>query len=97
MNIIQRRENMNVSNYETVCNLGETSNPVNLSKRTKVRCISNDESQSRWGGNDSAKDFLTIGEVYTLDRAPEVHTWHTKYYLEEVPGKKFNSVQFEVI
>jgi hypothetical protein len=88
---------MDMSNYEVVCDLGETSNAANIGKGTKVRCISNDESQSRWGGNDSAKDFLTIGDIYTLDRAPEVHSWHTKYYLEELPGKKFNSVQFEIV
>lgn len=66
-----------------------------MEKGSKVRCISVDEDQSRWGGNDSAEEYLTIGEVYTLAQDPEVHAWHTKYYLEEVPGKVFNSVQFE--
>ncbi len=66
-----------------------------MEEGSKVRCISVDEDQSRWGGNDSAEEYLTIGEVYTLAQDPEVHAWHTKYYLEEVPGKVFNSVQFE--
>jgi hypothetical protein len=63
----------------------------------KVRCISTDESQSRWGGNDSAEKYLEAGKIYTLSRDPEIHSWHTKFYLEEVPGRKFNSVQFEEV
>ena len=66
-----------------------------LHKGSKVRCISTDEEQSRWGGNGSAVEYLTIDNIYTLDREPEEHSWHTKYYLAEVPGKCFNSVQFE--
>ena len=75
--------------------IGEQTN--NPTKGSKVKCISIDEDQSNWGGNSSAKDFLIIGNIYTLDRDPEIHSWHTKYYLAEVPGKKFNSVQFEVV
>lgn len=66
-------------------------------KGSKVRCISVDERQSRWGGCAMAHEYLTIGKVYTLSRDPEVHSWHTKLYLEEVPGKAFNSVQFEEV
>jgi hypothetical protein len=40
--------------------------------------------------------YLTLGEVYTLDREEE-HSWHTKYYLKEFPGLKFNSVNFEEV
>lgn len=68
-----------------------------MEKGAKVRCVSTDEDQSRWGGNDSAKEYLQIGEIYTLAENPEVHTWHTKLTFEEVPGKKFNSVQFELV
>lgn len=70
---------------------------ADFKKGSKVRCISVDEAQSRWGGNDSAAEYLEIGKVYILARDPEVHSWHTKLYLEEVPGKKFNSVQFEEV
>jgi hypothetical protein len=50
--------------------------------------------QVRWGANDDPRGVLKDGKVYTLARR-EVHTWHTKYHLEEVPWKKFNSVHFE--
>lgn len=68
-----------------------------MRKGSKVMCISTDRDQSQWGGNDSAEEYLAIGGIYTLSRDPEVHSWHTKLYLEEVPGKKFNSVQFEEV
>jgi hypothetical protein len=68
-----------------------------IGKGTKVKCISIDDDQSRWGGNSMAKDFLSIGDVYTLSREPEVHSWHTKYYLEEFPNERFNSAQFKVV
>lgn len=86
---------IDISNLEVVEELGNTH--VKAGKGSRVRCISVDEFQSRWGNNDSAEEYLTIGEIYTLSREPEVHSWHTKYYLEEVPGKKFNSVQFEAV
>lgn len=82
--------------YKVISELGEINTKV-ITKGSKVRCISTDEHQSKWGGNDSAEKYLKIGEVYTLSKEPEVHSWHTKYYLEEVPGKKFNSVQFEEV
>jgi hypothetical protein len=60
----------------------------------KVRCVSTDKYQSNWGGNDDAEKYLKIGNVYTVEQTVE-HSWHTKVYLKELPGKKFNSVQFE--
>ncbi len=86
---------MYLNNLEVISKLGDSPSIAVLSKGSKVRCISDDDEATRWGGNDSPKDCLTIGKVYTLARDPEVHTWHTKYYLAEIPGKRFNSVQFE--
>jgi hypothetical protein len=88
---------MNINNFEVVCKLGEDVSNNHIGIGTKVRCISDSDNQSNWGGNDSAKEFLKIGEIYTLSKEPEVHSWHTKYYLKEVLGKKFNSVQFEIV
>jgi hypothetical protein len=39
------------------------------------------------------KANLVVGREYTLAKV-EVHSWHTKIWLEEVEGI-FNSVQFE--
>lgn len=87
---------MDINNLEIISTLGSTTS-AEIIKGSKVRCISVDDVQSRWGNNDSAKEYLTIGNIYTLAHDPEAHSWHTKYYLEEVPGKKFNSVQFEPV
>lgn len=51
------------------------------------------DEQVAWGGNDDPRKHLVSGESYTIDRI-ETHNWHTKIYLKEFPGKKFNSVCF---
>lgn len=40
-----------------------------------------------------ARDRLVLGGIYTVDRT-EIHTWHTKVFLEEVPDVGFNSCFF---
>lgn len=54
------------------------------------------DDQVNWGSNDDPRMYLTLGEVYTLDREEE-HSWHTKYYLKEFPDLRFNSVNFEEV
>ena len=85
---------MNIGKFEVIETLGCTSK---LTKGSRVKCVSVGEHASRWGSNSMAHMFLTVGEVYTLSKEPEVHSWHTKYYLEEFPAEKFNSAQFEGI
>lgn len=41
-----------------------------------------------------AAEHLTVGAVYTVERADE-EAWHTSYRLAEVPDVVFNSVLFE--
>jgi hypothetical protein len=48
-----------------------------------------------WGSNDDPKDYLVEGQEYEIEEL-EVHSYHTKVYLTEFPGKKFNSVHFEI-
>lgn len=62
----------------------------------RVRCISVDEVQSRWGNCDNAHEHLTVGNEYTVEKV-DVHSWHTKVFLKEIPGKAFNSVQFTIV
>lgn len=45
-----------------------------------------------WAGCDKGTDDM-IGQQYAVDRI-EVHSWHTKVYLREIPGRAFNSVSF---
>jgi len=63
----------------------------------KVRYIGASDGQVNYGGgSDDPRGLLKEGKIYTLQRK-EAHSWHTKYYLKEFPGKKFNSVCFEEV
>jgi len=52
--------------------------------------------QIRFGGCDDPRLLLTPGQEYEV-RWKEVHSFHTKYHLEQFPDKKFNSVHFEEV
>jgi len=67
---------------------------IDAPKGTKVKYIRPSDSIARYGGNDNPEGILKVGKTYTVDRT-EIHSWHTKVYLEEYPGKKFNSNHFE--
>jgi hypothetical protein len=59
-----------------------------------VKFTSADPEAARWGGNDNPiKAGLILGKTYNVE-AFEVYSWHTKIFLSEFPGKKFNSVHF---
>ena len=51
------------------------------------------DSQVRWGSHEDPKNLLEYGKEYELECA-EVHSWHTKIFLKDFPGKSFNSVWF---
>jgi hypothetical protein len=61
-------------------------------KGTKVVCVNQSKDTANWGSN-SNPELLEIGKVYTVDHT-EIHSWHTKVYLVELPGYKFNSSHF---
>lgn len=54
------------------------------------------DNQIKWGANDDSRPILQINKTYTL-KEKRIHSWHTKYILEEFPNKKFNSVHFEEV
>lgn len=54
------------------------------------------DAQVRWGGNDDPRGVLQEGVEYQVAEE-EVHSWHTKLHLTEVPGRKFNSVHFREV
>jgi len=63
-------------------------------KGDKVVFVSSSIEQVRWGGgNTDPEGILIKGNTYIVEKA-DVHTWHTKLYLEGIDGK-FNSVSFE--
>ena len=70
-------------------------------KGHKVRCIT---LSAGWKDeSDFYKQFLTVGNVYTVDYT-DVQNWNTNVYLEEIQNKNkinnrisFNSVFFEDI
>ena len=59
----------------------------------KVKFIGCSEAQHEWGNHTGDYTKLKIGKTYTV-REKEIHSWHTKIYLEEIAGS-FNSVCFE--
>jgi len=62
-------------------------------KQIKVRLVShNSDTQLKYGGHryTDTRDGLVEGQVYTV--TPEVHSWHTRYYIGDV---YYNSVCFE--
>jgi hypothetical protein len=49
----------------------------------------------KWGRNDDPGKLLTIGKSYRV-RDVEIHSCHTKVFLEGIEGK-FNSVSFQLL
>jgi len=49
-----------------------------------------------WGVDKENANYLKLGNIYTVDRT-EIHSFHTKVYLLEVPNIPFNSVWFEEV
>lgn len=66
---------------------------INVPKGTKVKFRKHDDVMRKWGSNDETRGTLKVGRTYTVDHT-EVHSWHTKVYLQEFPTKKFNSAHF---
>jgi hypothetical protein len=71
------------------------SMPINAAPGTKVMFRQSNRDQVRWGGNDDPALVCYTGGIYTVDHT-EIHSQHTKVYLKEFPGKKFNSVSFSL-
>lgn len=59
------------------------------------KLICADNKENNWGSCDSAPQNLSVGETYIIEKF-EIHSWHTKIWLKEKPGKVFNSVHFEI-
>jgi len=60
-----------------------------------VKFLGCTSEQIHWGSNDNPNPLLFIGDVYYVEHV-YVHSQHTKIELRGLPGKKFNSVCFEV-
>jgi hypothetical protein len=59
-----------------------------------VEFTSYSEAQVNFGScSDPIKNLLKIGNFYRVSNI-EVHSWHTKFELENYPDRKFNSVHF---
>ncbi len=59
----------------------------------RVVYIGADDAQVNWGGGDDPRECLAEGVAYELD-GQEQHSWHTRFFLKDFPGKWFNSVCF---
>jgi hypothetical protein len=63
-------------------------------KGTKVKFIK--ENPSSWGVPADNAKHLTLGDTYTVDTI-EMHSYHTKVFLEGYPDIPFNSVWFDEV
>ncbi len=77
-----------MTNYKSI--------PIQLAAGTKIRFEYSSPEQVKWGNNDDPDKYLQRGAIYTVALL-EVHTQHTKVYLQEFPDKKFNSVSFSLV
>ena len=66
----------------------------NIKENDKIKCVSDYENS--WGGCDPIQGNLEVGKIYTVIKV-EVHSWHTRIWVKEVPNKYFNSVHFESV
>jgi hypothetical protein len=60
----------------------------------KVRLMANFVHHGYPGQRESAKQYLRLGEVYTV-KETRVYQSSSTVELEEVPGRSFNSIYFE--
>lgn len=61
-----------------------------------VRYIGSSDEQVAWGSCADPRPFLKEGEAYLVKQV-EVHSWHTKVYLESFPERPFPSCAFEPV
>jgi hypothetical protein len=71
----------------------EETMDIRSPKGTEVVFQRSSKEMVQWGSHDNPDGILVIGQTYTVDHT-EPHSTHTKVYLQEVPGKEFNSCSF---
>ena len=54
------------------------------------------DAQIKWGNHTDPRDLLDPTGIYIVD-CTEIHSWHTKLFLQEFPGKSFNCAWFEEV
>lgn len=67
---------------------------IHNNTKRKIRCVSNYDDG--WWACRINASLLNVGEVYNMV-CIDVHKRHSEVYLEEFPGKTFNSVLFEEV
>jgi hypothetical protein len=77
---------------QEVCSAGGLKMDIYAKKGTKVKFVEKDPMS--WGVNPDNAKHLLLNETYTVERT-DVHSWHTRVYLQEVPDIPFSSVWFK--
>jgi hypothetical protein len=67
---------------------------IEAEKGDKVIYTGASDEQVRWGGCDDPRGILEEGKEYVINHT-EIHSWHTKVYLEGMEDKRFPSSAFE--
>lgn len=88
-------EKLNEIYRDTWPNLGWAKR-MDIHTGDTVRFIGCSKEQILWGSNDDPNLLLFLNDFYYVERV-EVHSQHTKIEIRGLPGKKFNSVCFEVV
>ena len=88
-------EKLNEIYRDTWPNLGWARRHMEIRAGNYVRFLGCSKEQIQWGNNDDPNSILFRNDLYYVERV-EVHSQHTKIELRGLPGKKFNSVCFEV-
>ena len=65
---------------------------INAKPGTKVKFV--EKPTTAYGVNLADVNLLVPGNIYTIDHT-EIHSFHTKVYLIEIPKVPFNSVWFD--
>lgn len=66
---------------------------VNIKKGSRVKVTTESLKNGYESDQEKVKKYLEIGKEYTVSKVNEM-SWTTDVYLEEVPGVRFNSVNF---
>lgn len=67
-----------------------------MNSGTKVKFIDPDKDMVNLANNDDPSVYLKLENVYTVAKI-DIHCFHTRILLNEMPGRWFNDLHFEEV
>ena len=74
----------------------KNENEFDIWNNAKRQILCTNNKDNTWSFNDRAREYLNAGEIYTVIDV-EVHDWHTRLTLKEIPDRQFHASHFEEI